>query len=105
MELPMLTGAPNGLAFVGIERMRDVRAAPALNCYRVDHSFSPLGGWRSAGYRLISRYDEILVFVRVLRMKSDKVFVAPGYLVGRGHPALFEKEFVNVEEFRLFGHC
>src|SRR5260221_13080953 len=48
VELPMLTGAPNSLALVDVERMRDVRAAAALNNFRVDHSFSPLGGWRSA---------------------------------------------------------
>src|SRR5260221_7040636 len=53
VELPMLTGAPNSLALVDVERMRDVRAAAALNNFRVDHSFSPLGGWRSATSALL----------------------------------------------------
>src|SRR5260221_13578494 len=37
VELPMLTGAPNGLALVDVELVRHVRSAPALNCYRIDH--------------------------------------------------------------------
>src|SRR5258707_10639749 len=50
MELPMLTGAPNSLALVDVERMRDVRAAAAWNFYTINHRTS------SKGFLLLSVY-------------------------------------------------